>query len=564
MAVHYVRVDVIAQESEGSMPNCFVIMPYGGADERATKYFAGIYQSIFVPAATRAGLAVKRSDIAGEPGNITHDIIRDLSEADVVIADLTGGNANVFFELGIRHVFRKSGTVHVIDKSHPLPFDVRQYRAISYSTDLSELPDVIDAIVEAILKRIQQPGKADNPVHDALPALPLNLRSIGEDAWNLQIQQLQGQAEALQDDKKHLEERLLQLDPTWSTARIQQQVDVDSILDEADEIMKSTGEHVLLRLTAAAESGGKDGFAKALRSVLKSPYLENNDFVQIAAMCRSFDLGDHRRAVYEVATRRFPGEEDFILSLADCYDDSPSQGVKERGRLLVEQYLGVVHGPEGPVVTAPLSNAKAIPAAGLLCNAYFQMGRPSWVLSLTDSAENVLGPHSLLVRNRARALADLNRASEAEKEHKRAIEIDPHDDTAHAFYSNFLDDQQRYDESYEEHEKAIYADPDDGSRFSNLGIQILNRGLVRDGAGHLIGPVARKERVRFALPFFVRALEDPRRRESLRGRIIGILVRADALSEAKAIQAGSSPTGQFDDAGLRYVENCIAVSTQGS
>jgi hypothetical protein len=136
------------------MKKCFVIMPYGGNDEKAQKLFAGVYQTIVSAAARNAGYEPERSDIAGEPGNVTHDVIRDLAESEIVVADLTTGNPNVFFELGIRHVFRKSGTVHIVNGAQSLPFDVSQYRAIKYSpTELADIPEAIKSIEDAIRKR---------------------------------------------------------------------------------------------------------------------------------------------------------------------------------------------------------------------------------------------------------------------------------------------------------------------------------------------------------------------------------------------------------------------------
>src|ERR1041385_355095 len=190
------------------MNRCFVIMPYGGSDEKLHRHYAGVYQSIILPAASKAGYDVKRSDIANEPGNITHDIIRDLSEADIVIADLTAANANVFFELGVRHAMRKSGTVHIIDQNHQVPFDIRDYRAITYSTELADLPGVIDQIVAAIRKREDQLTRSDNPVHDALPTLPVDIRITGDEALKNELQKLQDMVSALQTEKENLLSKL--------------------------------------------------------------------------------------------------------------------------------------------------------------------------------------------------------------------------------------------------------------------------------------------------------------------------------------------------------------------
>ncbi len=537
------------------MKRCFVIMPYGGDDISRRKHYEGIYQSLITPAAMRAGYEPKRSDLAGEPGNITHDIIKDLADSDMVIADLTEANANVFFELGIRHAFRKSGTVHIVDQNHPLPFDIRHYRAIPYSTDLSELPDVIANITTAIKKREEQPMRADNPVHDAIPSLPADIRNAGEAALVDQIEELQSSFSLVQEERDALRAMVSALDPTGSVDREKEVVDVDAFLDEADVIMRSTGEHVLLGLTSAGQSSSEE-FVKMLREVLKNPFLGENDFAQISNMCIKQGLPEHRRAVLEVAHRRFPGEDDFLFSLADCYDDSPSAALKERGRLLVEEFLHVKHTEEGPVFVGP-SNPNHLRGFGVLFDAYRNLGRHDWILTVIASAERLIGPESLFVRNKASALSKLGRAQEAEAEFKRALENDPGDDTAHLFYSGFLSDHGRYKESYEEHELTIVCDPDDPRGWSSMAIEILNHGYVRDASGTITGPVQRRIRLKYAFPLLQRALGYAANKRSMLQQIITILVRADAVDEATAISQGTDPPGEYETSAEDYIDELI-------
>ena len=65
--------------------------------------------------------------------NILKDIIQAIYEADIVIADLTGLNANVFYELGVAHTLNKKVIIITQDISS-LPFDLKSYRAKEYST----------------------------------------------------------------------------------------------------------------------------------------------------------------------------------------------------------------------------------------------------------------------------------------------------------------------------------------------------------------------------------------------------------------------------------------------
>jgi hypothetical protein len=70
-----------------------------------------------------------RSDKLGEPGIITSQVIKRITEDDLVIADLTELNPNVFYELAIRHMIGKP-LVQIMEKGHRLPFDVAAARTV--------------------------------------------------------------------------------------------------------------------------------------------------------------------------------------------------------------------------------------------------------------------------------------------------------------------------------------------------------------------------------------------------------------------------------------------------
>jgi hypothetical protein len=79
---------------------CFVIMPFGPPFDR---YF----KNVFVPAIEDAGLQAIRADSIFLPSAIMQDIWRFVNEARVLVADLTGRNPNVFYELGLAHALQK-------------------------------------------------------------------------------------------------------------------------------------------------------------------------------------------------------------------------------------------------------------------------------------------------------------------------------------------------------------------------------------------------------------------------------------------------------------------------
>src|SRR5260370_37561658 len=91
---------------------CFVIMPIGSPTRDRIKYdlFKEIYEDIIRPAVREANQELEciRADEIREAGNIVRDIVSHLCEAELVVADLTDQNPNVFYELGVRHALGKS------------------------------------------------------------------------------------------------------------------------------------------------------------------------------------------------------------------------------------------------------------------------------------------------------------------------------------------------------------------------------------------------------------------------------------------------------------------------
>lgn len=70
--------------------------------------------------------------------NIIKDIVVGIAEADIIIADLTGLNPNVFYELGIAHTMDKK-TIIITQNIDDLPFDIRSYRANQYSLKFNKI-----------------------------------------------------------------------------------------------------------------------------------------------------------------------------------------------------------------------------------------------------------------------------------------------------------------------------------------------------------------------------------------------------------------------------------------
>lgn len=147
------------------MTTCFVIgpignelAPLGSAARISWESSLEIYERVIRAACEFLDIEAVRADQISITGDITEQIFRHLFEADLVIADLTGANANVMYELGLRHSLRKL-TIQVADIATPLPFDVNAVRTIMIDRSQLGLVEARKRLVAAIETGLT--GKAD-------------------------------------------------------------------------------------------------------------------------------------------------------------------------------------------------------------------------------------------------------------------------------------------------------------------------------------------------------------------------------------------------------------------
>src|SRR5580693_6220780 len=120
----------------------FIVRPFGtksGID------FEGVQKYLIAPALAALDIQGGTTEPFLQSGNIRTDMFQQLLVADIVIADISIHNANVFYELGIRHALQPKRTMLVRAKSKkdpkerdPLdevPFDLRTDRYLEYDSD---------------------------------------------------------------------------------------------------------------------------------------------------------------------------------------------------------------------------------------------------------------------------------------------------------------------------------------------------------------------------------------------------------------------------------------------
>lgn len=125
---------------------CFVLMPFDA------KYDA-VYQEVIKPTGEEKGLDVKRADDIFSVNPIIVDIWENINKARVLIADVSGRNPNVFYEIGISHTLKKK-VIIITRNLDDIPFDLRHLRCIVYEDSLvgaKQLKEALSKTLDSIL-----------------------------------------------------------------------------------------------------------------------------------------------------------------------------------------------------------------------------------------------------------------------------------------------------------------------------------------------------------------------------------------------------------------------------
>ena len=156
------------------MARAFVIRPFDIKPDSAGNRidFEQVHKKLIEPALKACGIAGSTTGEIVEPGNIREDMFALIIEADIVICDFTVHNANVFYELGIRHALRKKRTVLIKGKptADATPFDVLTDRYVTY--EASAPAKALDSLTETITAALISERDTDSPVFKMLPGLP--------------------------------------------------------------------------------------------------------------------------------------------------------------------------------------------------------------------------------------------------------------------------------------------------------------------------------------------------------------------------------------------------------
>lgn len=156
---------IVSDGQDQQVDQCFIITPIGESNSDVYNKAMGLIEAVIKPVLEEFNFKPVAANHMSAPGSINRQLLKAILEDKLVIANLTGLNPNVMYELAVRHAARLP-VVIMTEKGTRLPFDITDQRTIFYEDSLAGLgaakKQLRDMVEVAILEK-----NPDNPIYQA-------------------------------------------------------------------------------------------------------------------------------------------------------------------------------------------------------------------------------------------------------------------------------------------------------------------------------------------------------------------------------------------------------------
>ena len=145
---------------------CFVITPIGNIGSDIYLKANGLIDAVLIPVLSGLGYKVEAAHHINSSGSISNQIIERLLEADLVVANLTGLNPNVMYELAVRHA-KRLPVISLAENGTKLPFDIQAERTLFYEDTMRGVEILKPKLKDAVNAINFDEENHDNPIYRA-------------------------------------------------------------------------------------------------------------------------------------------------------------------------------------------------------------------------------------------------------------------------------------------------------------------------------------------------------------------------------------------------------------
>lgn len=180
---------------------CFIISPIGKEHSEIRRKVDGLISSVIHPVVEiDLGFEIGISHLFSSSGSITTKIIEHLLDDDLVVANLTGLNPNVMYELAVRHA-KRLPVVSIAEVGTTLPFDISDERTIFYTDDMNGVSELKINLKKAIVDTLEL-TEHDNPIYRAAQANIMQEITATQDVNSYMLSRIEEIASSINELKK--------------------------------------------------------------------------------------------------------------------------------------------------------------------------------------------------------------------------------------------------------------------------------------------------------------------------------------------------------------------------